>query len=64
MLCIEASAMPDSKRRFMARQSQHKFKKRQKEAERMRKAKEKIAKRQGKKDRKAETEPIESPDET
>ncbi|HYA15433.1 MAG TPA: hypothetical protein VEF33_13945 [Syntrophales bacterium] len=34
----------------MARQSQNKFIKRQKELERMRKAKEKMARRQGKKD--------------
>jgi acyl carrier protein phosphodiesterase len=35
----------------MARQSQNKFIKRQKELERMRKAKEKMARRQGKKDK-------------
>lgn len=43
----------------MARQSQNKFIKRQKELERMRKAKEKMLRRQGKKDR--VMEPDEAP---
>jgi hypothetical protein len=43
----------------MARQSQNKFIKRQKELERMRKAKEKMLRRQGKKDKL--TEPDETP---
>jgi len=38
----------------MTKQSQHKSKKRQKELERMRKAKDKIAKRQGKKEKVAD----------
>jgi hypothetical protein len=45
----------------MARQSQNKFIKRQKELERMRKAKEKMARRQGKKDKEMESdEPLTS----
>jgi hypothetical protein len=40
----------------MGKQSQHKSKKRQKELARMRKAREKIARRQGKKDKTAETD--------
>jgi hypothetical protein len=40
----------------MARQSQNKFIKRQKELERMRKAKEKMVRRQGKKDRVTESD--------
>jgi len=55
----------------MARQSQRKFMKRQKESDRMRKAKEKMDKRQGKIDDKEEAEtetaervePVESPKE-
>jgi hypothetical protein len=39
----------------MGKQSQHKSKKRQKELARMRKAREKIARRQGKKDKTEET---------
>jgi hypothetical protein len=39
----------------MGKQSQHKSKKRQKELARMRKAREKMARRQGKKDKEAET---------
>jgi hypothetical protein len=39
----------------MGKQSQHKSKKRQKELARKRKAQEKTARRQGKKDKKAET---------
>jgi hypothetical protein len=45
----------------MARQTHHKAKKRQKELERMRKAKEKMDKRQGKIDQPAETETNVSP---
>jgi hypothetical protein len=41
--------MPDKNRRDMAKQSQNKFKKRQREFERKRKAKEKMDRRQGKK---------------
>jgi hypothetical protein len=40
----------------MARQSQNKFIKRQKELERMRKAKEKMLRRQGKKDKEMESD--------
>ena len=43
----------------MARQSQHKSQKRQKEFERTRKANEKMARRQGKKDKPAESETAE-----
>lgn len=45
-----------SVRRNMAKQSQNKFIKRQKELERMRKAKEKMARRQGQKDRTTESD--------
>jgi hypothetical protein len=40
----------------MTKQSQHKSKKRYKELERMRKAKDKMARRQGKKDKAEETD--------
>jgi hypothetical protein len=40
----------------MAKQTQHKAKKRHKELDRIRKAKEKMARRQGKKDKTAETD--------
>jgi hypothetical protein len=40
----------------MAKQTQHTAKKRHKELDRLRKAKEKIARRQGKKDKTAETD--------
>ena len=53
---------PEKNRRIMARQSQHKFKKRQKEFERKRKAEEKMARRQGKKDKKTETDAPGIPD--
>lgn len=43
------SAGPDKNRRIMGKQSQNKFKKRQREFERKRKAKEKMDRRQGKK---------------
>jgi hypothetical protein len=46
---IEASALADNNRRIMGKQSQNKFKKRQREFERKRKAKEKMDRRQGKK---------------
>jgi len=48
-LVAEGSAMPDKNRRIMGKQSQNKFKKRQREFERKRKAKEKMDRRQGKK---------------
>jgi len=40
----------------MAKQTQHKAKKRHKELDRLRKAKEKMARRQGKRDKTAETD--------
>lgn len=54
-----AQTAPYEGRWNMARQSQNKFIKRQKELERMRKAKEKMLRRQGKKDKL--TEPDEAP---
>jgi len=49
-------AIPEEGRWNMARQSQNKFIKRQKELERMRKAKEKMARRQSKKDKTMEAD--------
>lgn len=46
----------------MPKQSQHKFKKRQKEFERKRKAEEKMARRQGKKPEGGETAPMGLPE--
>jgi hypothetical protein len=46
----------DERRRIMGNPNQYNSKKRHKELERMRKAKEKMARRQAKKDKKAETE--------
>ena len=58
---IGAWAIPGEGRLNMARQSQNKFIKRQKELERMRKAKEKMARRQNKKDKTVESdEPLTS----
>lgn len=62
MLLSRVPAEPYEKRRGMGKQSQNKFRKRQKEAERMRKAREKMARRQAKKKGATETDTTEMPD--
>jgi hypothetical protein len=64
---IEVSDLADNDRRIMGKQSQNKFKKRQREFERKRKAKEKMDRRQGKKPNEVEdaaTEPLDVAAET